>query len=244
MVCTVVLSVVQDRHGYEVWISRCRHVAASCLITIFVIFCHETDFQSPSLRSALAERAGRDLELRREKSSRVRFDSNSTIQTSLSPLPPSSSPIPRSSNRSIDRCYDFLTSIRVDDSLCYLNCIYIWKIWNEINFIQFLFRLSWNFFVVIAVVWYRSMFISRIGKFKVSYRWWFWNDRSNCTKKQVSRIERSRRDNLSNCQYVISWRTRPRVSGFLFITDRSVVRRSTFDVPRLEKFNYQRFRGI
>lgn len=126
MVCTVVLSVVQDRHGYEVWISRCRHVAASCLITIFVIFCHETDFQSPSLRSALAERAGRDLELRREKSSRVRFDSNSTIQTSLSPLPPSSSPIPRSSNRSIDRCYDFLTSIRVDDSLCYLNCIYIY----------------------------------------------------------------------------------------------------------------------
>lgn len=52
MVCTVVLSVVQDRHGYEVWISRCRHVAASCLITIFVIFCHETDFQSPSLKSA------------------------------------------------------------------------------------------------------------------------------------------------------------------------------------------------
>ena len=46
MVCTVVLSVVQDRHGYEVWISRSRHVAAVaalCLITIFVIFCHETD---------------------------------------------------------------------------------------------------------------------------------------------------------------------------------------------------------
>lgn len=57
MVCTVVLSVMQDRHGYEVWISRCRHVAASCLITIFVIFCHETDFQSPSLSSAL-DRAG------------------------------------------------------------------------------------------------------------------------------------------------------------------------------------------
>lgn len=71
MVCTVVLSVVQDRHGYEVWISRCRHVAASCLITIFVIFCHETDFQSPSLRSATVERAGTDVELRPEKSSRV-----------------------------------------------------------------------------------------------------------------------------------------------------------------------------
>lgn len=50
MVCTVVLSVVQDRHGYEVWISRSRHVAAVaalCLITIFVIFCHETDSGEP-----------------------------------------------------------------------------------------------------------------------------------------------------------------------------------------------------
>lgn len=52
MVCTVVLSVVQDRHDYEVWISRAQSARhRHCLITIssFFVTCVLIFIDPPSL---------------------------------------------------------------------------------------------------------------------------------------------------------------------------------------------------